>query len=110
MAIVSKMVSDLTGTEGNESDFVQLVVRQHPSIDSPRQLDVLPDEVKSLKNAKEVVVCEVKGGDGDGREVVMTLTEFRKLCSDDKVSKARGTRGRRKGWSPNATASANGSK
>lgn len=99
MAIVRKMVSDLTGTEADEKEFISLVVRQHPAADQPKQLDVLPKEVASLKEVKDLVAVEIKDN-GNSREVVMTLAEFRKLCPDDVVKKAAGTRGRRPGFSP----------
>jgi hypothetical protein len=92
------LVSDLTGAEADESEFISLVVRQHPAIDGPKQLDVLPKEIDGLKEVKDLVVVEIKNG--DTREVVMTLSEFRKLCPDDTVKNAAGTRGRRPGYSP----------
>lgn len=90
------LVSDLTGVEADESEFISLVVRQHPAIESPKQLDCLPSEVEKLKEVKDLVVVEIKNN-GDSREVVMTLAEFRKLASDDVVKNAAGTRGRRLG-------------
>jgi hypothetical protein len=98
MAIVSKMVSDLTGKEGNESEFVTLTVREHPLLDEPKALDVLPDEVAGLKDAGNLVVLEI--ANGEKRQVVVTLAEFRKIVPDEVVAKARGTRGRRPGFRP----------
>ena len=97
------LVSDLTGTEADEKEFISLVVRQHPATDQPKQLDVLPQEVEKLKEVKDLVVVEIKDN-GNSREVVMTLAEFRKLCPDETVKKAAGTRGRRPGFSPAAKA------
>lgn len=99
MALVSRMVSDISGTEANESDFVKLVVRQHPSVDEPKSLDVLPAEIENLKEAGNLVVLEV-GSNGDRRQVVMTHAEFKKLVKDDVVQSAAGTRGRRPGFRP----------
>lgn len=99
MARIVRLVSDITGAEANEEEFVSLVVKSHPAIDSPRRLDVLPAEVADLKGADNLVVCEVKDN-GESREIVMALTDFRKLVSDDKVKKASGTRGRPLGYSP----------
>lgn len=101
MARIVKLVSDISGTEANESEFCSLVVREHPKIDSPRQLDVLPSEVDTLRQADNLVVCEIKNN-GDSREVVVSLTDFRKIVSDEAVVSAQGTRGRRKGFSPSA--------
>lgn len=99
MAIVSRMVSDLTGAEANESEFVTLVVREHPLIDEPKSLDVLPSEIENLKGADDLVILEV-GSNGDKRQIVVPLADFKKLVKDDVLKNARGTRGRRPGWSP----------
>jgi len=97
MAIRQVMVSDLTGAEAEEGEFVTLTVREHGGIDEPRALDVLPDEIKNLKTVSDLVVLEVSNGNGEKDQVVMTLGEFRKVCSDDVLKKARKTRGRRPG-------------
>jgi hypothetical protein len=94
------MVSDLTGTEGPEEDFVTLTIREHPAITEPKALDVLPDEIKDMKSAGELVVLEI--GNGEKKQMIVTLAVFRKLCSDEIVKNARGTKGRRPGYSPNA--------
>ena len=99
MAIVSKMASDISGKEGNEGDFVQLTVREHPAISESKSLDVLPDEIKGLKSAGELVVLEVKNG--ETTQLIVSLVDFRKLVPDEVVVAARGTRGRRPGFSPN---------
>lgn len=100
MALVSRMVSDLTGKEAPEGDFVQLVIREHPAADEAKSLDVLPDEIKGLKSAGEIVVLEVRNG--DTKQLVVSLADFRKLVKDDVVKNARGLRGRRPGFSPKA--------
>mgnify|MGYP006136871217 CR=1 FL=1 len=99
MAIRRVMISDLTGAEGDEKDFVTLTVRQHPKATEPKALDILPDEIKNLKSAGDLVVLEI-GTNGDKQQLVVTVAEFRKLCPDKTVQAARGTRGRRAGWSP----------
>jgi hypothetical protein len=99
MARVVKLVSDITGTEAPEEDFIVLVIREHPAVDQPKQLDVLPSEVADLKSVKDLVVVEIKNN-GESREVVMSYPEFKKLVPDDVVVKAAGTRGRRVGFSP----------
>lgn len=98
MAIVSRMVSDITGAEANEEAFVVLTVREHPAITEPKALDVLPAEIESLKDAGDIVVLEVSNG--EKKQLVVKLADFRKLVSDELVVKARGTRGRRPGFSP----------
>lgn len=96
MAFVRKRVSDLTGAEGPERDFITLVVRSHPRVAEPKALDVLRSEVEVLRSAGDVVVLEAKGSAGTTR-FVMTLGEFRRHVPDDVVTRARGTRGRRPG-------------
>jgi hypothetical protein len=96
VALVSRMVSDITGTEAPGRDFVTLVVRAHPVIEEPKALDVLPAEVDLLRSAADVVVLESKR-DGQVRRFFVTLTEFRRYVDDDVVARARGTRGRRPG-------------
>lgn len=98
MARVVKLVSDITGTEANESEFVKLIVRSHPASEEPKQLDILPGETDGLKAADNLVVVEL-----DGEQIVVTHAEFRKLIPDDTVKDAPGTRGRRKGFSPKAS-------
>lgn len=98
MAIVRKMVSDISGTDADESEFVKLTVRQHPACDEPKSLDVLPKEIEGLKDAGNLVILEVTNG--EKRQIVVSLADFRKLVSDDVVKKAPGTRGRRPGYSP----------
>jgi hypothetical protein len=98
MAIVSKMISDLTGKEADASEFVKLVVRQHPAVREPKRLDVLPGEIVGLEDAGDLVVIEIV--DGQKRQVAVTLSSFRKICSDEIVRRAPGTRGRRPGFRP----------
>jgi hypothetical protein len=99
MAIVSRMVSDISGKEAAESEFVTLTIREHPGTDEPKALDILPDEISGLKEAGEIVVLEV-GSNGDKKQMVVTLADFRKVVKDEIVKNARGTRGRRPGFSP----------
>lgn len=103
MARVVKLVSDITGKEASEDEFISLVVKSHPKILSPRQLDVLPDEVANIKSAKDIVTVEVKNN-GQSVEAVMTLKDFQALVPDEVVERAPGTRGRRLGASPKTKA------
>jgi hypothetical protein len=100
MAYVSRRVSDLSGKEGNEDEFVTVVVRKHPKLEEPVQFDALPDEIAGMKSAGDLVVLEVKNG--DTKQVVVTLAEFKKLSPniDQVLEKADGLRGRRKGFRP----------
>lgn len=99
MAYVTKKVSDLTGTEGPEDDFVTLVVRSHPNISQPVALDVLPDEIKDMKSAGDIVTVEVRPPSGQNHERQVRLADFNKLAAnmEEILQNARGTRGRRPG-------------
>lgn len=101
MSRVVRLVSDITGAEANEDEFITLVVREHPAVDQPKQLDVLPAEVADLKSVKDLVVIEIKNN-GESRDLVMSHAEFKKLVPDEVVVKAQSTRGRRLGYSPRA--------
>ena len=102
MAFRSIRVSDITGAEGSDDDFVTVIVRTHPSLEEPVQFDALPDELKILKGLKDLVVLELKNGETT-QQVVTTLTEFNKLSPsiNDVLENADGLRGRRKGFRPN---------
>lgn len=101
MAYKSVRISDISGVEGNDEDFVLLVVREHPGLEEPVQIDVLPEEIKGLKSAGNLVVLEVRNGD-ETTQVVVTLNEFNKLSPnmDDILANADGLRGRRRGYRP----------
>lgn len=93
------LVSDISGTEADESEFTKLVVRSHSAADEPKQLDILKSEADKFVGAENLVTVEI-GDNGDRREVVMPLADFRKLVKDETVKAAPGTRGRRPGYSP----------
>lgn len=95
MAIVNRMVSDISGTEANESEFVKLTVRSHPAASEAKVLDVLPSEIEGLKDAGDLVVLQVDNG--ERKQVVVKLADFRKLVSDEIVANAPSNRGRRPG-------------
>lgn len=102
MGYVSKRVSDLSGTEADDSAFIELIVRKAPGLTEPVRLDVLPDEIKNLKGAGEVVVLEVRNG--ETKQLIVTLAEWKKLAPniDEIVANADGVRGRRKNFRPSA--------
>lgn len=98
MARVTRVVSDITGKEAEASEVVKLIVRTHPAITEPKQLDMLPGELEGLKGAPDLVVLEV-----EGVTILAMHKDFQKLVSDDTVAAAQGTRGRRRGQSPKAS-------
>lgn len=96
MAIVSRKVSDISGAEGTDSDFAQVVVRQHPSIDQPKALDVLVAELGTFKDIGDLVILEVRLPDTSTREIFVRVNDFNKAAPDmeEVLRRARGTRGR----------------
>lgn len=101
MAFKSVRVSDLSGTEGNDDDFLTVVVRNHPGLDEPVQFDALPQELSELKGLANLVMLEIRKGE-EVRQVVTTVENFNELAEDmDTVlAGADGLRGRRKGFRP----------
>jgi hypothetical protein len=96
MAIVSRKVSDLSGTDGTDAEFASVVVRQHPDIDQPKALDVLVPELEVFKDIGDLVILEVRLPNGDTRDVYVKVADFNKAAPNmgDILKKARGTRGR----------------
>lgn len=103
MAFKSIRVSDLTGAEGTDDEFVTVVVRKHPALEEPVVFDAKPAELTGLKSADQLVILEIKNG-GEPTQVVTTLTEFGKLSPNiaDVLKNAPGVRGRRPGFRPTA--------
>lgn len=100
MAYRSVRVSDLTGKEDSDDKFVTVVVRSHPDLEEAVQFDALPDELKGLKSAGNLVQLEIRNG--DNKQLVVTLEDFNKLSPkiNDVLKTADGLRGRRKGFRP----------
>ncbi len=96
MAIVSRKVSDLSGQEGSDMEFAQVVVRQHPMTDQPKALDVLVEELNQFKHIGDLVVLEVRMPDHSTKDVYVKLADFNKAADnmEDVLRAARGTRGR----------------
>jgi len=92
--VIQQKLSDLSGTEGTDDQFVEVIVRQHKAIDKPRTLDVLTTELEALKPITDLVALEVRNADGTTRDVYVRQAEFDKWCSDNALQNARSTRGR----------------
>lgn len=101
MAFKSIRVSDLTGAEGTDEEFVSIIVRQHPAIEEAVVIDAKPEEIKGVKSAGDLVIFEIKNG-GEPVQVVTTVGEFNKLSPNivDVLKNAPGVRGRRPGFRP----------
>ncbi|WP_427921157.1 hypothetical protein [Streptomyces sp. cg40] len=93
---MNKKVSDLSKKEGDDGDFVVVVVRQHPTLDEPKALDVLPDELEKFVPIGDLVMLEIQQPDGTKKDVAMRLADFNKLAPnmDQVLKEARKTRGR----------------
>ncbi|MFC5289373.1 hypothetical protein ACFPM7_20170 [Actinokineospora guangxiensis] len=91
---MQRKISDITGEEAAEADFVTLIVRQHPKVDQPKRLDALPSELDQLKPVGDLVVVEVRRPDTSVDEVYVRYADFAKLIPDSVVDGAPGTKGR----------------
>lgn len=101
MAWVSKKISDLSGKEGAESAFTNVVVRHHPKLEEAVQFDALPDELKGLTPLTDLVQLELRHGT-EVVELIVTLEEFNKLSPkiEEVLDNADTLRGRRRGYKP----------
>ncbi|HEX8859857.1 MAG TPA: hypothetical protein VGC06_12355 [Actinomycetes bacterium] len=83
-------VSDISGREGIGEELGRLVVHQHPEFQQvPIELDVLPEEIKSLEAATQLVVLEYFApGARRGERLTVTLEDFNRLAPDGTDMKA----------------------
>jgi hypothetical protein len=97
LADVTIKESDLTGKRGEANEFGRLVVHDYPGVASAKVLDVLPDEVKSLKGTSDVVeVTYFPPESKDGQRIIVARPELDKLHDNmgELLKKAKATRGR----------------
>jgi hypothetical protein len=82
MAVKVVHVSDISGKEADEQSLGRLVVHEHPEYaDLPVILEVLPDEVESLRGASRFVTVEwVAPGARKGERMVVSLDDFNLLA------------------------------
>jgi hypothetical protein len=98
LAYVQVKVSDLTGEQRDEEAFGRLVVRRHPALDAPVQLDILPEEVKDLQPLDDLVQLDYfEPGSDKPTTIVVARKDFDALNPkmDEVLAGARGVRGRR---------------
>jgi hypothetical protein len=83
-------VSDISGREGTANELGRLVIHEHPDFQqAPITLDVLPEEIKSLEAATQVVVLEYFApGSPLGERLTVTLEDFSRLAPDGADMKA----------------------
>jgi hypothetical protein len=77
-------VSDISGREGTREEMGRLVIHQHPDFQQvPITLDVLPEEIKSLEAATQLVVLEYFApGSRRGERLTVTLDDFNRLAPE----------------------------
>jgi hypothetical protein len=82
MAVKVVHVSDISGKEADEQSLGRLVVHEHPEYaDLPVTLEVLPDEVESLRSASRFVTVEwLPPGARKGERMVVSLDDFNLLA------------------------------
>ena len=99
MAVISVRASDLSGQQGEEAEFGRLVVRRYPGLDSPIQLDVLPQEVSGLQAVEDLVEIEyTEPGSDQPKSMLVSRQDFDALAPDmaKVLANGRGLRGRQR--------------
>jgi hypothetical protein len=83
-------VSDISGREGTQEELGRLVIHQHPEFQQvPVTLDVLPEEIKELEPATQLVVLEYFApGSHRGQRLTVTLDDFDRLAPEGVEMKA----------------------
>jgi hypothetical protein len=83
-------VSDISGREDTGGELGRLIVHQHPEFQQfPIELDVLPEEIKTLEAATHLVVLEYFApGARRGERLTVTLEDFNRLAPDGTDMKA----------------------
>jgi len=83
MAVKVVHVSDISGKEAEEQSLGRLVVHEHPEYaDLPVTLEVLPEEVESLKSSSRFVTVEwFQPGARKGERLTVALDDFNLLAS-----------------------------
>lgn len=97
MAYISRRVSDLTGKELEDGEVVNVVIRNHPKLDEPKQIDTTGQELEALKAVEGLVELELRPADGDPTTVFVEVAELQKVVPLKVLQEADGIRGRRKG-------------
>jgi hypothetical protein len=78
----SKSVSDLSGRQASEDQFAKLVVHEHPQVQGPIILDVLPEELGELPDSDQYVSIEViQPGERSGQRALLSVERFNQLAA-----------------------------
>lgn len=94
MAIVTRKVSDLSGTEAPEDAFASIIVRHHPKTEDAKRLDALPNELEQFKSVGDLVILEIRNADLTTREMYIKYADFAKVMPDENFVKLPGIKGR----------------
>jgi hypothetical protein len=83
MAVKVVHVSDISGKEAEEQSLGRLVVHEHPEYaDLPVTLEVLPEEIESLKASSRFVTVEFfPPGARKGERLTVALDDFNTLAT-----------------------------
>jgi hypothetical protein len=82
VAVKQVRVSDLSGRQAGEDQFVKLIVHEHPQYQGPITLDVLPEELGELPDSEQYVSIEViEPGERSGQRALLSVDSFNKLAA-----------------------------
>jgi hypothetical protein len=82
VAVKQVRVSDLSGRQATEEQFVKLIVHEHPQYQGPITLDVLPEELGELPDSDQYVSIEViQPGERSGQRALLSVERFNQLAA-----------------------------
>jgi hypothetical protein len=82
VAVKQVRVSDLSGRQAAEEQFVKLIVHEHPQYQGPITLDVLPEEIGELPESDQYVSIEViQPGERSGQRALLSVDRFNNLAA-----------------------------
>jgi len=83
MAKATVTISDLTNNLVPQGEEVAVIIRSHPMLEEPVQIDAAVAEIKPVvQDTSEYVILEVIK-DGNAKQAVVELTEFNALFRGD---------------------------
>lgn len=100
MGFVQKRLSDISGIELEDSEVVQVTVKE-----AGRVFDATAEELKALKPITNVLTLEYRYASGQVSTQLVSKAEFSKLVPEDKLESFPSNRGRRPGYSPSRNGS-----
>jgi hypothetical protein len=90
MAVKVVHVSDISGKEAGKESLGQLIIHEHPEYaDLPVTLEVLPEEVESLKGSTRFVSVEwIEPGSRRSERMTISLDDFNLLSEAGRMDSA----------------------